>query len=93
MAVALVSLAASAHQGWSANLFTLTSDMFPRQAVGSVVGLGGFAGAVGGMLIAKITGYILETTGSYVLDLLHRGVRLSRRPLPSSTSSCHGWSR
>ena len=67
VAVALVSLAASAHQGWSANLFTLTSDMFPRQAVGSVVGLGGFAGAVGGMLIAKITGYILETTGSYVL--------------------------
>jgi ACS family hexuronate transporter-like MFS transporter len=65
-AVALVSLAASAHQGWSANLFTLTSDMFPRQAVGSVVGLGGFAGAVGGMLIAKITGYILQTTGSYV---------------------------
>ena len=63
---ALVSLAASAHQGWSANLFTLTSDMFPRHAVGSVVGLGGFAGAVGGMLIAKITGYILETTGSYV---------------------------
>jgi len=66
-AVALVSLAASAHQGWSANLFTLTSDMFPRQAVGSVVGLGGCAGAVGGMLIAKITGYILQTTGSYVL--------------------------
>ena len=66
VAVALVSLAASAHQGWSANLFTLTSDMFPRHAVGSVVGLGGFAGAVGGMLIAKITGYILETTGSYV---------------------------
>jgi ACS family hexuronate transporter-like MFS transporter len=65
-AVALVSLAASAHQGWSANLFTLTSDMFPRHAVGSVVGLGGFAGAVGGMLIAKITGYILQETGSYV---------------------------
>ena len=40
--------------------------MFPRQALGSVVGLGGFAGAVGGMMIAKITGYILETTGSYV---------------------------
>ncbi len=66
VAVALVSLAAAAHQGWSANLFTLTSDMFPRHAVGSVVGLGGMAGAVGGMLIAKITGYILETTGSYV---------------------------
>ena len=66
MAVALVGLAASAHQGWSANLFTLVSDMFPRQAVGSVVGLGGTAGAIGGMLIAKVTGYILEATGSYV---------------------------
>ncbi|HEV8347576.1 MAG TPA: MFS transporter [Vicinamibacterales bacterium] len=65
-AVALVSLAASAHQGWSANLFTLTSDMFPRHAVGSVVGIGGFAGAIGGMVIAKITGYILQTTGSYL---------------------------
>jgi len=66
LAVTLVGVAAAAHQGWSANLFTLTSDMFPRQAVGSVVGLGGFAGAVGGMLIAKITGYILEASGSYV---------------------------
>ena len=65
-AVALVSLAASAHQGWSANLFTTASDMFPRQAVGSVVGLGGMAGAVGGLLIAKLTGYILQATGSYV---------------------------
>jgi ACS family hexuronate transporter-like MFS transporter len=66
VAVALVSVAAAAHQGWSANLFTLTSDTFPRKAVGSVVGLGGFAGAVGGMLIAKVTGYILDTTGSYL---------------------------
>ena len=66
IAVGLVGLAAAAHQGWSANLFTLTTDMFPRQAIGSVVGLGGFAGAVGGMLIAKITGYILEASGSYV---------------------------
>ena len=66
MAVALISLAAAAHQGWSANLFTLVSDMFPRQAVGSVVGFGGMAGAVGGMLIAKVTGYILQATGSYV---------------------------
>jgi MFS transporter, ACS family, aldohexuronate transporter len=65
-AVAIISLAASAHQGWSANLFTLTSDMFPRHAVGSVVGIGGFAGAIGGMVIAKITGYILQTTGSYL---------------------------
>ena len=70
VAVALVGLAAAAHQGWSANLFTLVSDMFPRQAVGSVVGFGGMAGAVGGMLIAKLTGYILETTGSYVVVFL-----------------------
>lgn len=66
LAVGLIGLAAAAHQGWSANLFTLTSDMFPRQAVGSVVGFGGMAGAVGGMLIAKLTGYILNATGSYV---------------------------
>jgi MFS transporter, ACS family, aldohexuronate transporter len=65
-AVALLSLATAAHQGWSANAFTLASDMFPRQAVGSVVGLGGFAGAVGGMLIAKLTGYLLQVTGTYV---------------------------
>ena len=66
VAVALVSIAAAAHQGWSANLFTTASDMFPRKAVGSVVGLGGMAGAVGGMLIAKLTGYILQATGSYL---------------------------
>lgn len=65
-AVALVSLAAAAHQGWSANLFTLVSDVFPRRAVGSVVGIGGTAGAVGGMLIATATGYLLQWTGSYV---------------------------
>ena len=72
-AVALVSLATAAHQGWSANLFTFASDMFPRQAVGSVVGLGGFAGAVGGMLIAKITGYVLQMTGSYTTVLMIAG--------------------
>jgi ACS family hexuronate transporter-like MFS transporter len=72
-AVALVSLATAAHQGWSANLFTFASDMFPRQAVGSVVGLGGFAGAVGGMLIAKVTGYVLQMTGSYTTVLMIAG--------------------
>jgi ACS family hexuronate transporter-like MFS transporter len=66
LAVGLVSIAAAAHQGWSANLYTLVSDMFPRQAVGSVIGFGGMAGAVGGMLIAKVTAYLLEFTGSYV---------------------------
>lgn len=66
MAVWLVALAAAAHQGWSANLFTLASDMFPRRAVGSVVGIGGMAGAVGGMFIALLVGEILQRTGSYV---------------------------
>jgi ACS family hexuronate transporter-like MFS transporter len=65
-AVAIISLATAAHQGWSANAFTLASDMFPRHAVGSVVGLGGMLGAVGGMLIAKMTGYVLQVTGSYL---------------------------
>ena len=67
VAVGLVGLAAAAHQGWSCNLFTLTSDTFPRQAVGSVVGFGGALGAVGGMLIAKVVGHILDATaGNYV---------------------------
>jgi len=66
VAVVLIGLATAGHQGWSANVFTLTSDMFPRHAVGSVVGIGGFAGAVGGMLIATFTGFLLQTTGSYV---------------------------
>lgn len=66
LAVALISLAAAAHQGWSANLFTLTSDMFPRKAVGSVVGIGGMAGAVGGMFIAMLVGAVLQATQSYV---------------------------
>jgi ACS family hexuronate transporter-like MFS transporter len=66
VAVILIGIAAAAHQGWSANIFTLTSDMFPRSAVGSVVGIGGMAGSIGGMLIALVVGAILERTGSYV---------------------------
>jgi ACS family hexuronate transporter-like MFS transporter len=63
-AVVLVSIAAAAHQGWSANLFTLVADMFPRQWVGSVVGLGGMGGAIGGMLVAPAVGYWLDWSGS-----------------------------
>ena len=63
LAVILVAIAASAHQGWSANLFTLTSDLFPRRAVASVVGLGGMGGAIGGMLIAPAVGYWLTWSG------------------------------
>ena len=66
VAVALISLAAAAHQGWSANIFTIASDMFPRRAVGSVVGIGGMAGSVGGMLIATTVGLVLQYTGSYL---------------------------
>ena len=67
IAVALLSLATAAHQGWSANLFTTVSDMFPRKAVGSVVGIGGTAGSIGGMLIATATGFVLQFTGSYMI--------------------------
>ncbi len=63
-AVLIVGVAAAAHQWWSANIFTLTSDMFPRQAVGSVVGIGGFAGAMGGVLFQRVTGLVLESNGN-----------------------------
>ena len=64
-AIGLLSLAAAAHQGWSCNLFTTASDMFPRSAVGSVTGIGGMAGAVGGALIMVYAGDIVQLTGSY----------------------------
>jgi MFS transporter, ACS family, aldohexuronate transporter len=66
VAVGLIGLASAAHQGWSVNLYTMTSDIFPRPAVGSVVGFGGMAGAVSGMVIAAVVAMILEVTGSYV---------------------------
>ena len=67
LAVGIVGLATAAHQAFSANLYTIPSDMFPRGAVGSVVGIGGTVGAIGGMGMAWFTGYILQTTGSYAL--------------------------
>ena len=67
LAVGIVGLATAAHQAFSANLYTIPSDMFPRGAVGSVVGIGGTVGAIGGMMMAKFTGYVLQTTGSYTL--------------------------
>ena len=63
-AVLVIGLATAAHQAFSANLYTLPSDVFPRGAVGSVVGIGGTIGAIGGMSMALFTGYILETTGN-----------------------------
>ena len=59
-AVALVSLAAAAHQWWSANMFTTASDLFPRRAVASIVGFGGFAGAMGGVVFQRLVGYMLQ---------------------------------
>jgi ACS family hexuronate transporter-like MFS transporter len=66
LAVGLIGLATAAHQTWSAVFFTVVSDLFPKPAVASVVGIGGTAGAIGGMLVATATGFLLETTGSYV---------------------------
>ena len=65
VAVGLVGVAAAAHQGFSANLFTLTSDLFPRKAVASVVGIGGFAGSMGGFFMNLGAGPIKQHTGSY----------------------------
>jgi ACS family hexuronate transporter-like MFS transporter len=65
IAVLVIGLATAAHQSFSANLYTLPSDVFPRGAVGSVIGIGGTVGALGGMGMALFTGYILDSTGSY----------------------------
>ncbi len=64
--VFVLSLAAAGHQGWSANIYTLVSDIFPKKAVASVIGIGGMAGSLGGMAFSASAGYILQTTGSYV---------------------------
>jgi ACS family hexuronate transporter-like MFS transporter len=73
LAVGLIGLALAAHSAWSANLFTLTTDMFPRQVVGSVVGIGSMLGAVGGMFGATIGGFLLQSTGSYVSLFIFAG--------------------
>ena len=77
-AIGLISLAAASHQAWSANIFTTVSDMFPKRAVGSVTGIGGMAGAIGGMLIAIFAGNLLKfweakdsiQTGYFILFLI-----------------------
>jgi len=64
-AVLLIGIATAAHQAFSANLLTLPSDLFPRRAVGSVIGIAGAAGALGGMAMAKYAGFVLDALGSY----------------------------
>jgi ACS family hexuronate transporter-like MFS transporter len=73
-AIAILSIATAAHQGWSANLFTTASDMFPSSAVGAVVGIGGLMGAVGGVCFQKLTGVILQYTNKdYTIPFLMAG--------------------
>jgi ACS family hexuronate transporter-like MFS transporter len=62
--VLIVGVAAAAHQAWSATVYTLASDMFPKSAVGSVVGIGAFAGAMGGVVFQRLTGRVLQANGS-----------------------------
>ena len=70
ISVILISLAAAGHQGWASNIFTIVSDIYPKHAVGSMTGLSGFAGAIGGALSASFVGLILQGTGSYFLIFL-----------------------
>jgi MFS transporter, ACS family, hexuronate transporter len=74
IAVLLIGTAAAAHQGFSANIFTTASDMFPRKAVGSVVGIGGFAGAIGGFFMNLGAGWLKQNTGSYEIMFAIAGV-------------------
>lgn len=75
LAVIIIGIATISHQGWSANIYTISSDMFPQKAVATIVGLGGMAGAIGGILIARIAGLLLDyfklaghiETGYYVM--------------------------
>ena len=73
MSVVLIGLGTAAHQAFSSNIFTMIADMYPRRAVATIAGMGGAAGAVGGILIAQATGWTLELTGSYVPIVLYAG--------------------
>ena len=69
--VILIGIGASAHQAWSCNIFTTVSDMFPRRAVASVVGIGGMAGGIGGVLLSKLGGWLFDYYGA--LGQIHTG--------------------
>ena len=74
MAVVLIGLGTAAHQAFSSNIFTMIADMYPRRAVATIAGMGGAAGAVGGILIAQATGWTLELTGSYLPIVIYAGL-------------------
>jgi ACS family hexuronate transporter-like MFS transporter len=96
MAVALLSVAASAHQGWSANIFSTASDMFPAEYVGTVVSFGQVGGALGGAIFAQVAGHVLQLTGSYVPLFVFSaraeasGIGALRRPRRTCIAR-HGW--
>lgn len=73
LAIALISLGAAAHCGWMANIYATISDVFPRNAIGSVTGLSTMSAVLGGMVFATAVGFILETTGSYFLIFMIAG--------------------
>lgn len=72
-AVLIIGLATAGHQAFSANIFTMISDMYPRRAVATIAGMGGCAGSIGGILMAQATGWTLELTGSYLPLLIYAG--------------------
>jgi ACS family hexuronate transporter-like MFS transporter len=73
IAILLIGIAMAGHQGFSANIFTTVSDMFPRKAVASVVGIGGFAGGMGGFILNNAAGWVKQNTGSYSIMFLIAG--------------------
>jgi ACS family hexuronate transporter-like MFS transporter len=73
-AVLIIGLGTAAHQAFSANIFTMITDLYPRRAVATIAGMGGAAGAVGGILIAQATGWTLELTGSYLPIVIYAGL-------------------
>ena len=72
--VLLIGLGTAGHQAFSSNIFTMIADLYPRRAVATVAGMGGAAGALGGILIAQATGWTLQLTGSYVPIVLYAGI-------------------
>ncbi len=72
--VLLIGLGTAGHQAFSSNIFAMISDLYPRRAVATVAGMGGMAGAIGGILIAQATGWTLELTGSYLPIVIYAGL-------------------
>jgi ACS family hexuronate transporter-like MFS transporter len=70
----VIGLGTAAHQAFSSNIFAMITDLYPRRAVATVAGMGGAAGAVGGILISQVTGWTLELTGSYLPIVIYAGL-------------------